>query len=37
MADLATYLSAELLQKNESLAGNGEVVSQGSVLDPVVN
>ena len=36
-ADLATYLSVELLQKSESFAGNGEVVARGGFQDPVVN
>ena len=30
-------MSVELLQKAESLAGNGEVVAQGGFQDPVVN
>ena len=37
-ADLATNMSAELLQKKaESLAGNWEVVFRGRFLDPIVN
>ena len=36
-ADLATYLSAEILQKAESLAGNSEVVAGDGFLDLVVH
>ena len=34
-ADLATYLSTELLRKAETLAGNCEVVAGGGFPDPV--